>query len=164
VLGIDEILGAKPAADIGRDKPHRCRSNAEGAGGVVAGRVNALARNVRRVPARTLIPQADNAARLDRVDDDAVIVELHLDDVGRFGEGSIDSRGIAGAPVEADIAGDLGRNFRRSGGTSGGGSRHSGQWSIIHHHQLSGVVRLSAGLSDDQRHRLAGITHPSLGQ
>ena len=43
MLGIDEILGAEPAADIGSDKPHRRRGHAEPAGRVVTGRMNALA-------------------------------------------------------------------------------------------------------------------------
>ena len=46
MLGIDEILRAKAAADVGRDKPHCCRSDAQRAGGIVAGGMDALARDI----------------------------------------------------------------------------------------------------------------------
>jgi len=111
MLGIDEILGAEPATDIGRHEPHRRRSNAERAGGVVAGGVNALARDIGRVSAVIRIPKADDASRLDRVGDDPVIVELKLDDMRGRSESRVDRGGIAGPPIEADIARDLVRNL-----------------------------------------------------
>jgi len=43
MLGVDEILRAKPAADIGGDKAQLRRGDVERAGRLVAGRVEALA-------------------------------------------------------------------------------------------------------------------------
>jgi hypothetical protein len=72
VLGIDEIFGAETAADIGRDEPHLRRFDAEGAGGMVTGRVDALRGDMGRVAAARGIEEADHPTRLHRVGDDAV--------------------------------------------------------------------------------------------
>ena len=113
MLGIDEILGAEPAADIGRDEPHRRRRDAQRVGGAVAGRMDALARDIGGVSAAVAHPRADHAARLDRIGDDPMIVELQLDDMRRSGERRVDRGGIAGPPIEAHITRDLDRNLRR---------------------------------------------------
>ena len=121
VLGIDEVLGAKAAADIGRHKPHRGRGHPERAGGMVAGGVDALARHIGGISAVLRVPHADDAARLDRVGDDAVVVEAELDDMRGCGEGRLDRGAVAGSPVEAEIPRRLGRELRRVRGAGGGG-------------------------------------------
>ncbi len=124
MLGVDEILGAEAAADIRGDEPHRRRRHAERSRGMVAGVVDALARNIGRVTAIIRIPDADNAARFHRIGDDTVIVEAELDHMGRRGKGRVDCLPIAGEPVEADITRHFGRNLRRARRASGGGGRH----------------------------------------
>ena len=64
-----------------------------------------------RVPALLGVPKADDATRLDRVGDDPVIVDPQLDDVRGRRESRVDRGGIAGPPIEADIARDLVRNL-----------------------------------------------------
>jgi hypothetical protein len=108
VLGIDEVLGAEAAADIGRDEAHVFRLDAEAAGGVVAVGVDALAGDVQRVAAGRFIERADRTARLDRVGRDAMIVERQRDDVCRLGKRRLGTLGVAGAPVHADVARHLG--------------------------------------------------------
>ncbi len=136
MLGIDEILGAEAAADIGRDEAHGSRLDAEAAGGVVSVGVDALAGDVQRVAAGRLIERADRAARLDRVGRDAMIVERQRDDVRRFGERRLGALGVAGAPVHADIARHLGRQKRRAGGDGGLGRRDRGQGLVVDLDQL----------------------------
>jgi hypothetical protein len=66
--------------------------------------MDALARHIGRVPAALRIPQSNDAARLHRVGDDPVIVEIELDPMRRRCECCIDGGRVAGAPIEADIA------------------------------------------------------------
>ena len=164
MLGVDEILGAEPAADIGRNEPYCRRRHAQHPGGVVARGVDALARDVRRIPAIIRIPNANHPARLDRVGDDPVVVELQFDNMGRRGKCRIDRVSVSGMPIEADVARHLGRNFWRPGCARGRGGRHRRQRAIVHHHPLGGVEGLDAGLGDDQRHRLADIANLAFGE
>src|SRR5271155_4380070 len=101
MLGIDEILGAEAAADIRGDEPHRRRRYAERTGRMVAGVVDALARNGGRITPMIRIPDSDYATRLHRVCDDAVIVQIELDHMSRGGKGGVDPRRVAGQPVQA---------------------------------------------------------------
>jgi hypothetical protein len=122
MLGINEILGAEAAADIGRDKPHCTGRHTQCTRGIVARRVNALARDIGRVTAAIGIPKPNDAARLHRVGDDPVIVEIEFDDMCRGGEGRGDRGAIAGSPIEAEIVRYFGRNlgrFRLTGGCCG---------------------------------------------
>jgi hypothetical protein len=157
MLGIDEVLGAEAAADIGRDKSHRTGRHTQCTRGIVARRMNALARDVGRVTAPIGIPKPNDAARLHRVGDDPVIDEIEFDDICRGSECCGDRGAVAGSPIEAEIARHFRRNLRRSRHTGGCGGRHRRQGAIVDHDLLSGVERLRAGLGDNQRHRLADI-------
>jgi hypothetical protein len=126
--------------------------------------MNALARYISRVSALPCIPNADYAARLDRVGDDAVVVEADLDDVSGRGKSRLDPRPIARAPVQTNISRRLGGNLRRVRGASGSGSRHRGERRIIDGNQFGGVESLGAGLPNDQRDWLAGIADLIRGQ
>ena len=156
VLGIDEILRAEPAADIGRDKTQPGRLDPESAGRRVAGRVQALGRDMRGVAAARRIIR-DDAARLHRVGDDAVVVEREVYDMRRRGEGFIDGGGIAGQPLEAQIARRFVGDNRGVGGAGCHRVGHGRQWRVVDDDRFGGVERDLAGLGDDQRDRLAGI-------
>ena len=107
MLGVGEVLGAEAAADIGRDEAHIRGGDAQRARDVIAVDVDVLAGDVQRVAAALGVEPADGAARLHRADDDAMIVELEGDDMRGLGEGGVGAGGIAGMPVDADIAGHL---------------------------------------------------------
>ena len=157
MLGIDEILRAEAAADIGRDKSHCSGRHTQCTRGIVARRMNALARNVGRVPAAIRIPKPNDAARLHRVGDDPVIVEIEFDEMCRGGKSGSYRSAVAGSPIEAEIARHFGRNLGRSRRTGGCSGRHRRQRAIVDHDLLGGVERLRAALGDNQRDRLADI-------
>ncbi len=62
---------------------------------------------MRGVAAAFGVVHRDDAARLHRIGDDPVVVEREVYDMRRRGEGCIDRGGIAGQPLEAQIAGRL---------------------------------------------------------
>ena len=159
MLGVGEILGAEPAADIGRDEPHIGGRHAERARRRVAVAVDVLAGDMQRVAALRRIIRADRAARLHRIGDDAMVVEVQRNDMRGRCERRIDRIRIAPAPVHADIARHLGGNLRRTGGTRGGSGGDRRQWPVVDHHALGGIERLRARLGDDQRDRLADMAH-----
>jgi hypothetical protein len=164
MLGIDEILGSEATANIRRDQPHRRGRYPQGAGGVVARRMDALARHIGRIPAALRIPHADDAARLHRVGDDPVIVEIELDSMRRRCECRIDGGSSAGAPIEAEIAGCFFCNLPRAGGARGSGGRGGGQWRVVDRHLLCGIEGLGQSLGDDKRNRLTDIADLVSGQ
>ena len=159
VLGVYEVLGAEAAADIGRDVAHFRRLDAQRAGGEVAVAVDVLAGDGERVAAARLVPLPDHAARLHRVHDDAMVVEVELDHMSGAPERRINRAVIAGLPVETEIARHFGRQLGRTGGERGGAGRHGRQRPIVDLDLLGGIERLRLGLGHDQRHRLAAEAH-----
>ena len=131
---------------------------------MVAGGVNALGGDVRGVAAGRRIAEGDNAARLHRIGDDAVVGDIERDGVRRAGEGSRDRSVIAGMPFEAQIAQRLGRQLRRVGRPRRGSRGYRSKRRVIVRNPLGGIERLLAALGDDQRDRLANIADLALGQ
>ena len=84
------------------------------------------------------------------------------DNVRRRRECCRHRRGIAGAPVEADVPRHLGRNLRRTARSRGLRGGHRRQRRIVHHNAFGGIERLGARLGDDQCHRLADVPDLSL--
>ena len=74
-------------------------------------------------------------------------------------EGGIGGLGIAGAPVEADVARHFVGDQRRAGGARCVARRHGGQRLVVDLDQFGGVGRLRGALGHDQRDRLAGKPH-----
>jgi len=66
--------------------------------------MDVLARGMQREAAAGRVELPDAAARLHRVRDDAMVVEREAHDVRGLGEGPVGAGGIAGVPVDADIA------------------------------------------------------------
>src|SRR6266581_8065657 len=81
MLGVDEIFCTKTAADIGRDEAHKRWLDAQRGGGAIAGGVDALRRDIRGVAPLAGVVEPDDAARLDRVGDDAVVVDAEPHDI-----------------------------------------------------------------------------------
>ena len=107
MLRIDEILGTEAATDIGCDKAHRLRLDAERPRREVAGRVDTLGRDVRGVAAGRSVKDADDAARFHWIGDDAVIIEPHHHDMRRGGKRGFGRHRVAVPPFETAIAGRL---------------------------------------------------------
>ena len=164
MLGIGEVLGAEAAADVGRDEAHVLRLDAQRARHMVAVDVDVLARGVERVAAARRVELPDAAAWLHRVGDDAMVVELEADDVRGLGEGRIDAGGIAGAPVDADIARHFVGDERCAVCPRRLTRRDGAQWLVVDLYELGRVERLGMGLRHDQRHRLAGKARLAAGQ
>ena len=81
-----------------------------------------------------------------------------------LGEGRVGAGGVAGVPVDADIARHLVGNDRRAG-RPGCLARGDGrQRLVVDRDQLGRIERLGVGLRDDERHRLAGKTHLAVGE
>ena len=112
VLDVGEVLGAEAAAHVGCHEPHVLRLHAQRAGHEVAVDVDVLAGDVERVAAGRRIEDADAAARLHRVHDDAMVVEPERHDMRRCRERRLGAGHIAGAPVETGVARDLGGKLR----------------------------------------------------
>src|SRR5215472_10545282 len=104
MLGIKEQLHAEPAADIARDDADAVFRNIEDARSEqVADEMGALRRTPQRVGIFSRVVIADRAARLHRVDDDAVVDELQADSVPGRGHRTLDRRAVADLPVKAQI-------------------------------------------------------------
>jgi hypothetical protein len=114
---------------------------------------------MQRIAIRRRVVAADRAARFHRVGDDAVVVEAQRHNMGRAGERRVDRLGIAGVPVEADIARHLRDDLWRAWRTRGGGGAHRGQRYIVHGDQFGGVERLRTRLCNDQSDRFADMAH-----
>ena len=163
MLGVGEVLGAEAAADVGRDEAYIRGGDAQRARDVIAVDVDVLAGDVQRVAAALGVEPSDGAARLHRADDDAMIVELEGDDMCGLGEGGVGAGGIAGMPVDADIAGHLVGDDRRPRRPGCRARRDGGQRLVVDRDQLGRVERLGMGLGDDERHRFAGKPHLAVG-
>ncbi len=164
MLRIDEVLCAEATPDIRRNKSDRAGRHPQCAGGVVARAMNALARDIARVPATIGIPKTNDTARLHWIGDDPVIVEIELDQMGRCREPRVDRGGVSCPPIEADISRDFRGNFRRASGASGNCGGDGRQRRIVDNHLLGSVERLGAGRGDDERDRLTDIADLCLGQ
>ena len=156
MLGVGEVLGAEAAADIGGHEAHVLRLDTQAACHVIAVDMDVLAGDLQRVAAAGFIERAETAARLHRVGRDAVIVEAEAHDMARRCESGLGLRGVAGAPVEAAIAGYFGRQQGRTGRERRGRRRDGGQGFVVDLHQFGGVECLGLRLGHDQRHRLTG--------
>ncbi len=156
MLGIDEILRAEPAADIGRDKAHLVPLDTERARRKVARRVDALRRDVGRIAAGCPIVESDDATRLHRIGHNAMVVDAQTNNVRRRRRGSAS---LSRHPGEAQIARRFGGNLRRPRGARCSRIDDRRQRRVIDHHMFGGVERRVAAGGDDERHRLPDIAH-----
>ncbi len=132
---------------------------------MVARRVDALRRDVGRVAAGCRIVETDNAARLDRVGDDSMVVDCQTNDMRSLRRRR--HRGIArlsSHPGEAQIARRFGGNLRRPRRACCSRVDDRRQRVVIDRDMLGGIDRLLARFGDDQRYRLADIAHLAVGE
>ena len=149
VLGVQKQLHAEPAADVAGHHPDAVFRDMEDAlGQQVAQEVRALGRAPQRVGVLAGIVFADGAARLHRIDDDAVVDKLDPDPVARLGHRPLDGGAVAQFPIEAEIAPHLVPHRRLARIERMGGVDGCGQRLVVDRDQLRGIAgrgrRLSA--------------------
>ena len=163
VFGIDEVLGAEAAADVGRDDAQTLARQAENVlAQHVAHRVNALARDMERVAA--IGEGGHRAARLQGAADEAVVDEVEANRAGGAGEGGVGRRAIARFPVEGEVGGDLVPHQRRAGLQRRRDARHDRQGRVLDLDCLGAVAGEIGGLGHDHRHPVADVADPLDGQ
>ena len=164
LLGIDEDLGAEPAADVRSDDAQLVlRRDADEGREDEPGDMGVLARRVERVVVGSGIVLADRRAGLDRVRHQPVVDEVDLGDVLRLREGGFRRVLVAEMPVEHGVVGrdvvHLDRRFRRLGGVDDGRENI-----VIDHDRFRRVLGLGQRFGDHHRHVVAHIAHLALGE
>ena len=155
LLGMDEVLHAEAAADVGRDHPKASVGQLERAGHQLAAQaVAALGRGVEHVAVAAPVVVADRGAPLHGVLDDAVVDEVELDHARGLGEGGLGRGLVAGLPVEGQVARHLVPGERRAGRERAGRVGHGGQRLVVDFDPFGGVARGGQGLADRYRHRV----------
>ncbi len=106
----------------------------------------------------------DPGARLDRGDDQPVVDQLDLDDMGSLAEGRGDRRLVAALEPVGQIARRFVPQPRRCRGERRRRVDHRRQRPVRHRDPLGGVTRLVAGVGNNERHGVADMTNPVLRQ
>ena len=107
---------------------------------------------------------ADSGPRLDRRDDQPVVDELDLDDMRGRCHRRVDRRLVAALETVGEVAGRFVPQQRRAKLQRGRRIDHRGQDPVIDRDQLGGVAGDIPGLGDDERHRIADMTHAAARQ
>ncbi len=127
-FGIQTVLDTETAADIGRGDPDRIARAAEDAvGKLVADGVHAGGGYEQVEHAVT--PSSDRRPRFDRCDDETVVDDFDLDDMGGDRECRLDCGPVTSLEMIRFVAGVPER--RRVRGESGNGIDHAGQRRVV---------------------------------
>ncbi len=160
LLGIVIDLAAEAAADIRRHHAQFVLGQAKDKSAhQQPDHVRVLACRVQRVVAGRWIEIADRGARLHRVRDQPVVLQLQLHDFRGGGECRIERGLVAEMPVVADVAGDAVVYQRRAGRGRRGHGRDRGQVFEFDRQQFGRVARLLLGFGDHHRDRVADMAH-----
>src|SRR5262249_56827249 len=157
----EKQLHAEAAAHITRDDADAVLRDLEDAvGEQVTQEMRALRRAPQCVGILARIVFADRAARLHRIDDDAVVDELKSYTVARAGRSSLHRGTIADLPVEAEIARGLvpHQGLDRFEGVRG--INHGGEGVVIDRDELRRITRRRDALPYNDPHPIAAIPYP----
>ena len=164
-FGIEEVLGAEAAADVGRMQPNALRRQLEdGLGELPADAVQALPGQFEVHHAAGGIVACDAGARLDRRHDDAVVHHLDLDDVRSALHRLGDRRRIAALGMEGCIARRLVPDQGRAGHERRAAIDHSRQCFVVDLDQLRCLAGNLLVVGDDEGHWVADMAHTAVGQ
>ncbi len=166
IFGVDVDFHTERAADIvGQDAQFFGIHLQDMLGQVVAQAEHALGTGVEDIPVFFRIVVRDAAARLDRGDDQAIVVQAHFGDVGRLGEGFLGLFLLAAFPMDGGV---VRRQVRpdllrpRCGGLFQIDDR------LQHFHiqvdQFGRVLGLNIRIGDHHGDRFAGIANPVGGK
>jgi hypothetical protein len=163
LLGIGVQLGAEPAADVGRDRPHLGLAHAADDRQERPQEVRHLGRAVHDELVGGRVPVGDDAARLDRDVDQPLVSDRVLDDDLGVGERLVDAVGLVGED-ERDVRVELLVDLRRPVGQRRLGRDDRGKRVVRHLDRSRGVGRRVAVGRDHDRDGLARVAHAALRQ
>ena len=165
LLIVDEDLRAEAAADVGRDDaqlvlgrdPLECREHQTGDMWV-------LARRVQRRDIGARIVFAERGARLHGVGNDAVVDEVELGDMRRFGESGVRRRLVADMPVVDGVVWREIVHLRLAGIGRACRLGRGGQHAIVDDDCLRRVLGLQIAVRDDDGDGIADIERLAVRQ
>ena len=156
-FGIQRILHAEAAADIGAGDVHLFARHAEHViRQLVLQCMHAGTGEQQMVAAVVVL--ADGATGFQSGDDDAVVHQLQFDDVGRCADGCLHSRRVSLLEPIRHVAGRLLPDLYGVGAHRGGAIDDGWQGLPIHHDLFRRITRGVTRLGDDERHRIADVT------
>ena len=164
LLGVGKILHAEAAAEIVGENPQALLPDPENAGDDGACAVHMLAVDVEGVALGLRVVDAERAARLDGVHDQAVVDQLDLHRMGRGREGRLRGRPVAVLPDAGEVARRLRPELGRTRLPRLRRVHHRRQRRVVHVHQVRRVACGGEGLGHDHGHRLADMAHAAHGQ
>ena len=164
LFATERILDPETAADIFDDNAEAVFGHPEDLCEFAAQRVRHLRRAAQgEAPARG-VPRADGGAGFERGDDDARIRRAKPDPVRRRRHRRPHGGGVAGLPVEAQIAGDAVPQLRRVGSESLRRVDDRRAFDDIAPDEFGGRLRRRLGLGDDHGDGVPHEAHPVFGE
>jgi len=153
-LGIDDLLAAEAAADIGCHHAQLALGNAEDQHPDQHPRdMGKLGRGIERVVAGRGFVLGERSPRFHGVGHQPVVDEIDLGDVIGLGKGGVGRRRIAERPIATEIARHIFIELRRAGGRCRDNPRHRRQDAVFDGDALGGVAGGLEAVGDDHRHR-----------
>ena len=164
-FGINHLLAAKAAADIGRHDAELSLGNPQHQHPDQDPRdVRQLGRGVERVIAGGGLVLRQGGSRLHRVGDQPVVDEIEPGDVMSPGKGGLGRHRIADRPIAAEIARHTFIELRRIGPYRGDDPSHCRQNPIFDLNAFGGVAGDLDAVGNDHRDRVADMAHVALRQ
>ena len=159
-FGIEEVLGAEAAADIGRVQADALERQLEHElGELAADAVQALPGQLEVEAVGRGVPARDAGALLDRRHDDAVVHHVDLDDVRGVLHRLRHRGGIALLDVERRVVRRLRPELRRAVHDRRAAVDDRRQRLVVDLDQLGRFARRLGAVGDDERHRIADMAH-----
>ena len=160
LLGVEELLDAEAAADVGRHDAQLVLRNVQHE---VAHQhlhdMRELAGGPHRVMVAAGIVLRHCRARLHRIADQAIVHQADLGDMSRVLERRCRRLGVAALPVEADVVGDVVEHGGSAGSYRVEHADDGRQHLIVDLDRIRRFARLLERVGDHERHRVADASH-----
>ena len=162
-LGVQRVLDAETAADIGGGDQHALGRQAEHAGGeLIADGVHAGGGDQQME--RIVLEAADRGTGFGGSDNQAVVDQVKLFDKRGARHRGVDGGRVALLEAERLVAGDLVPQQRRAWRKSGGGIDHGRQRAVFDDNGFRGVAGRVCCFSDDESHGIAHVANAAIRQ
>jgi hypothetical protein len=163
MLGIEEYLHPEAATHIGGHNAESVLGKLEDVlGELLLQEVRSLRGRLQREA--LTVPFAKGRARLQRINNDAVVDDPLFHDPCRLFECGVGLSTIAFLPAEANIARRLRPDLRHVRGDRRGRIDDHRQVFVVYVNELGGIPRRINRLCDHHGHRFAHVVHQSFGQ